>query len=67
MRRIYEVNDERTRTQMVKIRYIQMKEYTQGLICRTLHEHNGKIMQKLKERVSIKRMFNHIKRLMRKQ
>ena len=37
------------------------------LICRTLHEHNGMVMQKLKEDGSKKRMFNHIKRLMRKQ
>ena len=34
---------------MAKIRYLKMKEYTQELICRTLHEHNGMIMQKLKE------------------
>ena len=44
-----------------------MKEYTQGLICRTLHAHNGMIMQTLKEDGSKKMMFNHIKRLMRKQ
>ena len=47
MRRIYGVNDDIT--QMAKIRYLKMKEYTQELICRTLHEHNGMIMQKLKE------------------
>ena len=47
MRRLYEVNDERT--QMAKIRYLQMKNDTQRLICRTLHEHNGMVMQKLKE------------------
>ena len=47
MRRLYGVNDERT--QMVKIRYLQMKDHTQRLICKTLHEHNGMVMQKLKE------------------
>ena len=44
-----------------------MKDYTQRLICRTLYEHNGMVMQKLKEDGSKKRMCNHIKRLMRKQ
>ena len=44
-----------------------MKANTLSLICMTLHEHNGMIMQKLKEDGSKKRMFNHIKRLMRKQ
>ena len=34
MRRLYGVNDERT--QMAKIRYLQMKHDTQRLICRTL-------------------------------
>ena len=58
MRRIYGVNDERT--QMAKIRYMQMKDYTQRLICRRLYEHNGMIKQKLKEDGSEKRMFNHI-------
>ena len=48
-------------------RYLQMKDDTQRLICRTLHEHNGIVMQKLKEDGSKKRMLNHIKRLMRKQ
>ena len=62
---LYGVNDERT--QMAKIRYLQMKDDTQRLICRTLHEHNGMVMQKLKEDGSKKRMLNHIKRLMRKQ
>ena len=52
---------------MAKIRYLQMKDDTQRLICRTLHEHNSIVMQKLKEDGSKKRMFNHIKRLMRKQ
>ena len=33
------VTDERT--QMAKIRYLQVKDDTQRLICRTLHEHNG--------------------------
>ena len=61
MRRLYGVTDERT--QMAKIRYLQMKDDTQ----RTLHEHNSIVMQKLKEDGSKKRMFNHIKRLMRKQ
>ena len=65
MRRLYGVTDERT--QMAKIRYLHMKDDTQRLICRTLHEHNGMVMQKLKEDGSKKRMFNHIKRLMRKQ
>ena len=65
MRRLYGVTDERT--QMAKIRYFQMKDDTQRLICRTLHEHNSIIMQKLKEDGSKKRMSNHIKRLMRKQ
>ena len=65
MRRLYGVNDERT--QMAKIRYLQMKDDTQRLIWKTMHEHNGIVMQKLKEGGSKKRMFNHIKRLMRKQ
>ena len=47
MRRLYGVNDERT--QMAKISYLQMKDYTQRLICRALYEHNGMVMQKLKE------------------
>ena len=33
-----------------------MKYDTQRLICRILHEHNGMVMQKLKEGVSKKRM-----------
>ena len=65
MRRLYGVTDERT--QIAKIRYLQMKYDTQMFICRTLHEHNGIAMQKLKEDGSQKRMFNHIRRLMRKQ
>ena len=40
MRRLYGVTDERT--QMAKIRYLQMKDDTQMFICRTLHEHNKK-------------------------
>ena len=52
---------------MAKIRYLQMKDYTQKLICRILHEHNGMVMHKFKEDGSKKRMFNHIKRLIRKQ
>ena len=52
MRRLYGVNDERT--QMGKIRYLQMKDDTQRLIC----SHCMSIM---------KIMFNHIKRLMMKQ
>ena len=63
-RKLYGVNDERT--QMAKIRYMQMKDDTQRLICRT-HEHNGMVTQKLKEDGSKKMMFNHIKRLLRKQ
>ena len=43
MRRIYGVNGEIT--QVAKIRYLKMKYYTQRLICRTLHEHNGMVMQ----------------------
>ena len=65
MRRLYGVTDERTR--MAKIRYLQMKDDTQRLICRTLHEHNSIVMQNLKENGSKKRMNNYIKRLMRKQ
>ena len=53
MRRLYGANAERI--QMAKIIYLQM------------YEHNGMVMQKLKEDGSNKRMFNHIKRLMRKQ
>ena len=64
MRRLYGVNDDRT--QMAKIIYLLMKDDTQRLICRTLHEHNGMVMQKLKEDGNKKRMFNHIKRLMKK-
>ena len=41
---------------MAKMRYLQMKDDTQRLICRTLKEDGSKKM-----------MFNHIKRLMRKQ
>ena len=44
-----------------------MKDDNQRLLCRTLHEHNSIVMQKLKEYGSNKRMFNHIKKLMRKQ
>ena len=65
MRRIYGVTDERTH--MAKIRYLQMKDDTPRFICRTLHEHNSIVMQKLKEDGCKKRMFNHIKKLMRKQ
>ena len=39
MRILYGVTDEIT--QMANIRYLQMKDDTQRLICRTLHEHNG--------------------------
>ena len=42
MRRLYGVTDERT--QMAKIRYLHMKDDTQRLICRTLHEYNGMVM-----------------------
>ena len=59
MGRLYGVNDERT--QMAKISYLQMKDYTQRLICRTLHEHNGMVMQKLEEEGSKKKMCNHIR------
>ena len=65
MRILYGVTDERT--QMAKIRYLQMKDDTQRFLCRILHEHNGIVMQNLKEDGSKKRMFNHINRLMRKQ
>ena len=44
-----------------------MKDDTQRLICRTLHENNGMVMPKVKKDGINKRMFNHIKRLMRKQ
>ena len=30
-------------------RYLQMKDDTRRLICRTLYEHNGMVMQELKE------------------
>ena len=46
MKRLYGVTDERT--QMAKIRYLQMTDDTQRLICRILHEHNGIVMHKLK-------------------
>ena len=65
MRRLYGVIDERT--QMVNIRYLQMKDHTQRLICRTPNEYNGMVMHKLKEDGSKNRMVNHIKMLMRKQ
>ena len=65
MRRLYGVTDERI--QMAKIRYLQMKDNTPRVICRLLHDHNGIVMQKLKEDGNKKRMFNHIKRLMLKQ
>ena len=45
MRRIYGINDERT--QMAKLRYLQRKDGTQRLICKTLHDHNGIVMRKL--------------------
>ena len=45
---LHGVNDERT--QMAKIRYLKKnKDYAQMLICRTLHEHNGMVMQKVCE------------------
>ena len=44
-----------------------MKDDTQRLIYRTLHEHNDIVMQILKKDGSKNRMFDHIKRLMRKQ
>ena len=62
---IHCVNDEIT--QMANIRCMKKKDYAQRLICRTLIEHNGMVMQKLNEDRSIKMMFNNIKRLMRKQ
>ena len=61
MRRLYGVNNERT--QVILIGYLPMKEFTQRLICRTLHEHNDMVMQKLKEDGSKKMMYNHIKRI----
>ena len=42
MRRLYGANDEKT--QMARIRNMQMKDDTHRLICRTLHEHNGMVM-----------------------
>ena len=59
MRRLYGFTDERT--QIAKIRYLQMKDDPQWFICKTLHAHNGIVMQKLKEDGSKKRMFDHIK------
>ena len=47
MRGLYGVNDESTH--MAKISYLQKTDYTQRLIGRKLHEHNGMVMQKLKE------------------
>ena len=47
MRRLYGVNDKRTL--MAEIIYLQMNDDTQRLIYRTLHEHNGMVMHKLKE------------------
>ena len=35
---------------MAKIRYLQMKDDTQRSICMTLHEHNGMVMQQLKNK-----------------
>ena len=64
MRRLYGVNAKRT--QMAKIRYLQMKDDTPSLICRILHEHNGMVMQKLKEDGSKKGMYNNINRLIMK-
>ena len=46
---------------------MQRKDYTQRLICRTLHEDNSMVMRKLNEDGSKKRMFNHKKRLMRQE
>ena len=65
MRRIHDANDEITC--MTKISYMQKKDSTQGLICITLHAHDGMVMYTLNEDGSEKRMVNHIKRLMRKQ
>ena len=65
MRRIHGVNDEIT--QMTKIRYMQNKYYAQRLIYKTLHEHNGMVIQKFNEDGSKKRMFNHLMWLMRNQ
>ena len=58
------VNDERT--QMAKIRYLQMKDDTERLIYSNMHEHNGMVIQKLKDDESKKMMFNHLKGLIRK-
>ena len=52
---------------MAKIRCLQMKDDTQRLICRTLHEHYGMVIHNLKENGSKKMMFKNIKMLMRKQ
>ena len=52
---------------MANIRYMHRKDSTHRLICKTLHEHNSKVMRKLNIDVSKKRMLNHIKRLMRRQ
>ena len=44
-----------------------MNEDTQRWICRTLYEYTDMVKQTLKEDGGKKGMFNHIKRLMRKQ
>ena len=56
---------------MERIRYLQRKDRNQRLICKTLHEHDIKVIWKLNKKLnkdgSKKRIFNHIKRLMRRQ
>ena len=65
IRKVYGVNDERT--QRAKMRYLQRKDETQRLIGRIIHKHNSVVMRMLNEYASKKRMFNHIKMLMRKE
>ena len=54
MRTLNGVTDKRT--QMAKIRYLQINDDTQRFICRTLQEHNGIVMQTLMEDGSKKRI-----------
>ena len=48
------------------MRYLQKKDESKILFCRTLHEHNSMVMPKSNEDGIKKRLINHIKRLMRK-
>ena len=53
--------------QRAKMRYLQLEDGTQRLICRILHEHNNMVMRMLNEDGSKKRVFNHINMLMMKE